>query len=63
MTTTRLRLITADDVSAMTGFTANTIRRMARRGDIPCRRLGQRVRFVPDEVEQWLTGLPAGGAR
>ena len=56
--TTALRLITADDVSAMTGFTPNTIRRMARQGRIPCRRIGQRVRFVPDEIEQWLTDLP-----
>lgn len=59
---TGLRLITADDVSAMTGFTANTIRRMARRGDIPCRRLGQRVRFIPAEIEQWLAELPTGVA-
>jgi excisionase family DNA binding protein len=56
---TGLRLITADDVSAMTGFTANTVRRMARQGRIPCRRIGQRVRFVPAEIEQWLTDLPA----
>lgn len=56
------RLITADDVAAMTGFTPNTIRRMARQGRIPSRRLGQRVRFVPAEIEQWLTDLPAGVA-
>ena len=59
---TALRLITADDVSAMTGFTANTIRRWARQGSIPCRRIGQRVRFVPTEIEQWFASLPSEGA-
>lgn len=60
--TTVLRLITADDVSALTGFTPNTVRRMARQGRIPCRRIGQRVRFVPTEVEQWLDSLPTEAA-
>lgn len=54
------RLITADEVALMIGRTPNTVRRMARRGDLPCRRIGQRVHFVPAEIEQWLTELPTG---
>jgi len=56
------RLIDANDVADLTGFTPNTIRRMARRGDIPSRRVGRSVRFVRDEIEQWLTELPRSAA-
>lgn len=57
-----IRLIDANEVSAITNFTPNTIRRMARQGRIPSRRVGHRIRFVRDEIEQWLTELPTGVA-
>lgn len=38
---------------------------MVFRRQIPFRKLGQRVRFIPREIEQWVSarpGFPAGGA-
>lgn len=51
------RLINAHEVAAMTSFTANTIRRMARQGRIPARKVGARTRFDVAEIEAWLRDL------
>lgn len=51
-------LIDANEVAILAGFTPNTIRRWARQGRIPSRNIGQRVRFVRAEVEQWIADLP-----
>lgn len=52
------RLIDAHTVSEMTGISAWTLRRMARQGRIPARKIGQRTWFVPTEIEAWLDKLP-----
>lgn len=52
------RLVDANTVSQMSGLSPFTIRRYARIGRIPARKIGQRTWFVLAEVEQWLAGLP-----
>lgn len=52
------RLIDSNAVADLTGFTPNTIRRLARQGRIPARRVGQRYRFDVAEIEAWIAGLP-----
>lgn len=52
------RLLTVDEVSELTGFAPYTVRKMARQGRIPSRKIGQRTRFVLEEVERWITELP-----
>ena len=56
--TTTVRLIDSNAVADMTGFTPNTIRRLARQGRIPARLVGQRYRFNVAEIEQWAAELP-----
>jgi predicted DNA-binding transcriptional regulator AlpA len=34
---------------------------MARQGRIPARKIGQRVRFMSDEIEAWFNALPKAG--
>lgn len=51
-------LIDATEVAEITGFSTYTVWRMARQGRIPSRKVGQRTRFVRDEIEQWVAGLP-----
>ena len=52
------RLVSSNVVADMTGWTPDTIRRMARQGRIPARRVGQRYRFNVEEIEQWMAELP-----
>lgn len=52
------RLISSNAVADMTGWSPDTIRRMARQGRIPARRVGARYRFNVDEIEQWIAELP-----
>ena len=58
MTKPSVRLVSTDHVADMTGYAPSTIRQFARQGRIPARRVGQRSRFVIDEIEQWMTDLP-----
>ena len=53
-----IRLVSSNVVADMTGWTPDTIRRMARQGRIPARRVGQRYRFNVEEIEQWMAELP-----
>lgn len=56
------RMLDANEVADLTGFTPNTIRRWARQGRIPSRNIGQRVRFVRTEVDAWFAALPRPAA-
>ena len=52
------RLVDANTVAEMTGWTAQTVRLKARRGDIPAVKVGYRTLFVPEQIESWLRDLP-----
>lgn len=58
---TKPRLIDANEVHDLTGFSVYTILRMARQGRIPARKVGTRVRFLADEIETWFEQLPKAG--
>ncbi|GAB4202182.1 MAG: hypothetical protein OHK0013_15110 [Sandaracinaceae bacterium] len=52
------RLLTKREVARWLKIAPQTVVRMARRGDLPGRRVGNRWRFVQAEIRQWLL---AGG--
>jgi len=52
----------AADVAELTGFAPFTIRRKARRGEIPAVQIAGRYYFRPKEIERWLASLPAASA-
>lgn len=48
-------LWTVDDVAAYLQLAPETVRSMARSGDIPSMKLGKRLwRFHPDQIRSWL---------
>lgn len=47
-------VMTASDVADMLSIPASTVYRLARRGDLPCARLGRTVRFLRDDIEATL---------
>lgn len=50
----RADLLTPEEVAARADMTAARIAELARRGEIPARRVGSKWRFVPAEVARWL---------
>lgn len=44
-------VMTASEVALLLGLPKSTIYELARRGELPCARLGRAVRFVRDDVE------------
>lgn len=44
------------EVAALLGMPKSTVYDLARRGELPCARLGRTLRFVRDEVEARLRG-------
>ena len=46
--------LTVAEVAAATGMTEHAIRHRVARGQIPFRRFGQRVVFIPHEIATWL---------
>lgn len=53
-----VRLIDARVVAQMTGWSIVTVRRKAREGVLPSRKVGHLTRFLPEEIEAWISGLP-----
>lgn len=53
---TRDDVMTAAEVAALLGMPKSTIYELARRGELPCTRLGRTLRFLRDEVEARLRG-------
>ncbi len=43
--------MTASEVAAMLALPRSTVYELARRGELPCARLGRTIRFLRDEVE------------
>lgn len=50
----RADLITPDELAALCPFQPATLIRKASAGEIPCRRVGRFIRFVPYEAQHWL---------
>lgn len=48
---TRADVMTAAEVAQLLGLPKSTVYDLARRGDLPCARLGRTIRFVRHEVE------------
>ncbi|HJU36672.1 MAG TPA: helix-turn-helix domain-containing protein [Gaiellaceae bacterium] len=48
------RLLTARELGELLGFAAGTIVDWAERGELPCFKLGGRLRFRETEVVDWL---------
>ncbi len=48
------RLLTKREVARWLKVAPQTVVRMARRGDLPGRRVGNRWRFLKAEIERWL---------
>jgi excisionase family DNA binding protein len=50
------RLLCAEDVGELLGVAPGFVYALARRGELPCVRIGERyVRFRADTVELWIT--------
>ena len=54
---TRADVMTASEVSDLLGVPKSTVYELARRGELPCARLGRTVRFVRSEIEARLLGF------
>ncbi len=48
---TREDVMTPTEVAAMLAMPKSTIYELARRGDLPCARLGRTIRFLRDDIE------------
>jgi excisionase family DNA binding protein len=55
-------LWTANQAAAYLQASVSFVYKAAERGDIPCRRLGALLRFVPEQVRAWAEGAPANAA-
>jgi excisionase family DNA binding protein len=48
---TREDVMTAREVAQMLALPKSTVYELARRGELPCARLGRTIRFIRDDVE------------
>jgi excisionase family DNA binding protein len=53
---TREDVMTATEVAAMLALPKSTVYELARRGELPCARLGRTLRFLREDIEQRLRG-------
>jgi excisionase family DNA binding protein len=53
---TRAEVMTPTEVAAMLAMPKSTIYELARRGELPCARLGRTVRFIRQDIEARLRG-------
>jgi len=56
------RLWTVRDVAAFLQASTSYVYKAADRGEVPCRRVGALLRFVPAEIRVWALGGPAAGS-
>ncbi|UCE02545.1 MAG: helix-turn-helix domain-containing protein [Candidatus Latescibacterota bacterium] len=54
------RLLTVSEVAQFLGVHAKTVYVWARRGLLPCIRLGRSIRFVPDDILRWISARKEG---
>jgi excisionase family DNA binding protein len=56
------RLLSAEDVAELLGVPRTFVYALARRGDLPVVRVGERyVRFRAEALEQWIAGQESPG--
>lgn len=48
---TRADVMTASEVATVLALPKGTVYALARRGDLPCARLGRTVRFIREDIE------------
>ncbi len=48
---TRADVMTTTEVATLLGLPKSTVYELARRGELPCARLGRTIRFVRDDIE------------
>jgi excisionase family DNA binding protein len=53
---TREDVMTAAEVARLLSLPKSTVYELARRGELPCARLGRTIRFLRDDVEARLRG-------
>lgn len=53
---TRDDVMTAAEVAVLLALPKSTVYELARRGELPCARLGRTIRFLRDDIEQRLRG-------
>lgn len=53
---TREDVMTAAEVAVVIALPKGTVYELARRGELPCARLGRTVRFLRDDIEARLRG-------
>jgi excisionase family DNA binding protein len=54
-------ILSADEAAALLGIGRRQVYEGARRGDIPCCRVGRSVLFSRRRLDAWLHGAPAHG--
>lgn len=59
----KITIITAMEAAQLLGVHHTTVYEAAKRGDIPCRRIGRRYVFVRELIEQWLCGGGPGNTQ
>lgn len=53
---TRDDVMTAAEVAVLLALPKSTVYELARRGELPCARLGRTIRFLRDDIERRLRG-------
>ena len=61
--TTDTHLLLAAEVAEQLRITEEHVYRLARRGDLPCRRVGRLVRFTKSDIERFVGSLSAVSAK
>ena len=56
---TREDVMTAAEVAQLLGLPKSTVYELARRGELPCARLGRTMRFLREDIEGRLRGVRA----
>lgn len=54
---TRRDVMTAAEVAQLLALPKSTVYELARRGELPCARLGRTMRFLREDIERRLRGL------
>lgn len=52
------RVLTTQQVAEMLGISPGAVRQKVYRGQLPARKLGERIIFLSDELEKFLEDLP-----
>jgi excisionase family DNA binding protein len=56
-------LFTVPEVAALLRVKPSTVRAYAQHGVLPCVRIGNRLRFVPSDIDQWIELRRSKGGR